>query len=566
LTDINHTASPVSIAPARGRLLLLFAPILVVLAGAAVLFATAMAYPAERGSLVAAAEILAGVAGLFAIVELYHQIRVRQAAQRGLQRAQERAGDLVESAMDPIITIDELQHIVTFNTAAEETFGWTRDQVIGKPVDMLMPERFRSRHREHIEQFAAVGTTSRRMGGQAVLAGLRASGEEFPIEASISQYHEGDEVRFTVILRDVTERTRAQERLAASEARMRGILDSAMDAIITVDGDQRVVLFNAAAEAMFGYRREEALGMPLETFLPDRFRSVHAEHVRQFGAGATPSRRMADARVVTGLRRDGEEFPIDAAISHLTDGDTRFFTVILRDVSARVRAIEALRRSKEELQELGAAAQETRELEKSRVARELHDELGQSLTMLRMDVAWCRANLGGDGAGIAAKLERMEALLKTTVAATRRIASDLRPLMLDDLGLVPALEWLVQNMSQRAGIACDFTIDDPGLVLPPAHSTAIFRIVQEALTNIAKHAGATRAEVAVRQHEESVRITIHDDGVGFATDDPRKPSSYGLLGLRERATLLRGTATIRSEPGAGTAIAIELPLPGPKPS
>jgi PAS domain S-box-containing protein len=406
------------------------------------------------------------------------------------------------------------------------------------------------------------------MGGQAVLAGLRASGEEFPIEASISQYHEGDEVRFTVILRDVTERTRAQERLAASEARMRGILDSAMDAIITVDGEQRVVLFNAAAEAMFGYRREEALGMPLETFLPDRFRSVHAEH-------RAAIRRRRDTLSANGRTHvwlpafvaTAKSFPSTPRSRHLTDGDTRYFTVILRDVSARVRAIEALRRSKEELQELGAAAQETRELEKSRVARELHDELGQSLTMLRMDVAWCRAQPRRRRRGYSQPSSSgWKALLKTTVAATRRIASDLRPLMLDDLGLVPALEWLVQNMSQRAGIACDFTIDDPGLVLPPAHSTAVFRIVQEALTNIAKHAGATRAEVAVRQHEEFVRVTIHDDGVGFAMDDPRKPSSFGLLGLRERATLLRGTATIRSEPGAGTAIAIELPLPGRKPS
>ena len=421
-----------NIAPCRGRLLLLFAPILAALAGAAVLFAIAMTYPAERASLIVAAEMLAGISGVLAMVTLYRQARVRQAAQREWQSTQARAGDLAESAMDPIITIDEARHVVMFNAAAEATFGWTREQVIGRPVEMLIPERFHPRHRGHIEKFAQTGTTARRMGGHAVLAGVRASGEEFPIEASISQHREADALRLTVILRDVTE---------------------------------------------------------------------------------------------------------------------------------RVRAMEALRQSKEELQELGAAAQETRELEKSRIARELHDELGQSLTMLRMDVAWCKGHLETDGAGVAAKLERMETLLKATVTATRRIASDLRPLMLDDLGLVPALEWLVQNMSQRTSVPCEFTIDDPALALPSAQSTAVFRIVQEALTNIAKHAHAARAEVVVRQHEDAVRVTIRDDGVGFATDDPRKPASYGLLGLRERAALLRGTATIRSEPGAGTTIEVELPLP-----
>jgi signal transduction histidine kinase len=263
---------------------------------------------------------------------------------------------------------------------------------------------------------------------------------------------------------------------------------------------------------------------------------------------------------VTGLRRDGDEFPIDAAISHLRDGQHVFYTVILRDVSAREKALADLKRSKQELSDMVAAAEATREQEKSRVARELHDELGQALTMMRMDVAWCKANLASASPVAQPKLERMENLLKTTVAATRRIASDLRPLMLDDLGLVPALEWLAQNVAQRSNIACDFSIDDPAIALPPAHSTAVFRIVQEALTNIAKHAHATHARVALRRQGSLFEIVIEDDGVGFAIDDPRKPESFGLLGLRERISLLKGTAEIRSSPGAGTTIVVSLPL------
>ncbi|MFO1302240.1 MAG: PAS domain-containing sensor histidine kinase [Burkholderiales bacterium] len=472
----------------------------------------------------------------------------------------QRATLLFESAMDPIVVIDAGQRITGFNAAAEAAFGWTLAEVTGQPLDILIPERFRARHKRHVESFAETGTTSRRMGMQSILVALRKDGREFPIEASISQYADADGKHLTVILRDVTERMRAQSQLAASEARMRGVLDSAMDAIITVDGDQRVVLFNKAAEAMFDTSREEALGAPLANFIPDRFSATHADHVRAFGEGTASSRRMADTRIVTGKRRNGDEFPIDAAISHLREGNDTFYTVILRDVSAREKALSDLRRSKQELSELGAAAEATREQEKSRIARELHDELGQALTMMRMDVAWCKANLAAAHAAAPAKLDRMEQLLKTTVAATRRIASDLRPLMLDDLGLVPALEWLAQNMTQRAGVACDFSIDDPGIVLPPAHSTAVFRIVQEALTNIAKHAHATRASIAVRRDGDSIEISIHDDGVGFAADDPRKPESFGLLGLRERISLLRGTATIVSAPGAGTRIVVRLPL------
>ena len=129
-----------------------------------------------------------------------------------------------------------------------------------------------------------------------------------------------------------------------------------------------------------------------------------------------------------------------------------------------------------------------------------------------------------------------------------------------NVGLVPALEWLVQNMRHRTGLACELTIDDPAITLPSAQSTAVFRIVQEALTNVAKHARASRAEVALRRIGGSLEVTVRDDGVGFAVQEPRKPESFGLLGLRERISLLRGTASIDSAPGAGTTIVVTIPL------
>jgi signal transduction histidine kinase len=260
------------------------------------------------------------------------------------------------------------------------------------------------------------------------------------------------------------------------------------------------------------------------------------------------------------MRRNGEEFPIDASISKTAESGRRFYTVILRDITARLAAEEALRKSKDELQALGAAAHMTREQEKSRIARELHDELGQLLTMLQMDVVWCKEKLPYGNESFQARLDRMEGLLKGTIAATRRIASDLRPLMLDDLGLVPSLEWLVENFSQRTGIVCRLDIAGRDLVLPKAHATAIFRIVQESLTNIAKHANATHASISIGDDDdEALVVRIEDDGVGFATDAPRKPNSFGLFGLRERASLMGGQATIESMPGKGTKVVVRVP-------
>ena len=365
--------------------------------------------------------------------------------------------------------------------------------------------------------------------------------------------------------REAHARQLADRESRRSERHFRGMLDSAMDAIVTVDDNQRVVLFNHAAETMFGWPSDEVIGAPLARFIPARYRDAHAVQVERFGDARTAPRRMGGSlRIVTGLRRNGEEFPIDASISsQIEESGKRFYTVILRDITARLAAEEALRRSKDELQTLGAAAHMTREQEKSRIARELHDELGQLLTMLQMDVAWCKQTLPYGNEAFEARLDRMEKLLKSTIAATRRIAADLRPLMLDDLGLVPSLEWLVENFSQRTGIACALSIGERDLELPTAHASAIFRIVQESRTNIAKHAQATHADIALERDGDELVVRVEDDGVGFSPAAPRKPSSFGLFGLRERASLLGGDAAITSAPGAGTTVEVRLPIKAP---
>jgi len=541
-----------------------FSAVLALCAAATLLAAIAGLSGWHRTELLFSTAALGSAIALVATVLLYQQSAQRRAADTALQNAEARVGGIIDSAMDPIITIDEAQRVVLFNQAAEAVFRWPRAAVIGQPLDLLLPARFRGTHHHHIEHFGKTGVTTRRMGGQAILAGLRADGEEFPMEASISQHIENGKKLFTVILRDVTERMHAKESLIRSEERLRGILDSAMDAIVTVDERQHIVLFNDAAEQVFGCPRAEALGAPLSWFIPERFRAAHGEHIQRFGATGTSSRRMGAQRIVTGLRRNGEEFPIDASISQITEHGNKFYTVILRDVTDRVAAEQALRQSKEELQQMALAAHSVREQEKTRIARELHDELGQALSALKMDVIWLREKADPLDNSSSKKLAAMETMLDQTVAATRRISADLRPLMLDDLGLIPAAEWLVQNFTQRTGIACTLNVGDPEPELHDPNATAVFRIVQESLTNIARHAQATHVEIGIVQAGSSVQVRVRDNGIGF---DPqtRKPGSHGLTGLRERAMLLGGTAIITSAPGAGTTIEVSLPMASTEP-
>ena len=335
-------------------------------------------------------------------------------------------------------------------------------------------------------------------------------------------------------------------------ARLRGLLDSAMDGIISVDDAQRIVIYNRAAEKMFGWSSDEVLGKPLDLLIPERYRGGHGQQMRRFGATGTTSRRMGDNTVLYALRKDGVEFPIEASISQLQVPEGKLYTVILRDVTERVRA-------REELAAFAAESSGVREQEKSRIARELHDELAQSLTALKMDTIWMRDHVSDSDAAAQEKISQMLAMLDTAVASVRRIAADLRPLVLDDLGFVPAIEWVVQNFTQRTGIPCELKIDEELEVQEP-FATGVFRIVQESLFNVAKHARASRVEVEVEKQGDVLLLHVQDDGIGFRTGAPRKPQSLGLVGLRERAQLLRGEVRVESAPGAGTRVEARIPV------
>lgn len=253
-----------------------------------------------------------------------------------------------------------------------------------------------------------------------------------------------------------------------------------------------------------------------------------------------------------GPRRTSEAFPTGASISQFSEADRKLFTVLLPDVAERIR-------DQAERMAFAVAVNAALEEEKARVARELHDELAQSLTALKMDTIWVRDNAAAPET-LSAKLTDMLEVLDTTIAATRRIAADLRPMLLDDLGLVPAIEWLVGHFTQRCSVACKLSADE-ALELQEPYATAVFRIVQESLANVAKHAGATEVAVTIDKVPRAVTLTVRDNGCGFSTTAPRKRQSLGLMGLRERAELLGGRVAIDSAPGQGTCVEAHIPLP-----
>ncbi len=356
----------------------------------------------------------------------------------------------------------------------------------------------------------------------------------------------------------------ALESARATDRRLHSIVDSAMDAIITVDSKQRITLFNRAAERIFGYESREVLGQPLDMLMPGRFRGTHHKHVEHFGDTGVSSRPMGHMRIVAAQRHNGEEFPIDASISQVEVGGERYFTVILRDVSRRVAAEKDLKQVREDLRELAVASRTAREQENARISRELHDELGQNLTSLKMDLAWLEQALKEPDTEVKKTLADMRKLLDTTMAAARRISADLRPLLLDDLGLAAALEWLAQETGRRHGFAVKLDIGEDCKQLAEPLASQLFRVVQESLTNVARHAEAKIVSIRIVRKGNEVQLRVEDDGRGLSPADLEKKGSFGLTGIRERVYMLNGRVDFRGEPGRGTRIVVAVPAPEAK--
>lgn len=222
-----------------------------------------------------------------------------------------------------------------------------------------------------------------------------------------------------------------------------------------------------------------------------------------------------------------------------------------------VQAESQLRQSQAQLQELAGFLQTVREEERSRIARELHDELGQALTVLRIDLAWLRSRCAAAEPGVLAKLAAAHALVERTVDAVRRISEDLRPAMLDDLGLAAALEHHVARFSESTGIVCELAMNREEFELDDRLATALFRLVQESLTNAARHAAAKRVTMRIEDLDDAIRLAVADDGRGFAVTADHK--GFGLLGMHERVKTLGGSLMIDSTPGGGTRVEARLP-------
>jgi signal transduction histidine kinase len=266
------------------------------------------------------------------------------------------------------------------------------------------------------------------------------------------------------------------------------------------------------------------------------------------------------------LKQGATDYVLKGRLSRLTPAVSRALeeSAQRRD---RERAEEDLRHSHGQLRALTGRLQSVREEERTHIAREVHDELGQALTGLKLDLSWLASRPRG-ARGLQRKVKAMSAQIDATIQAVRRIATELRPGVLDSLGLAAAIEWQAADFQTRTGIPCETRIEVPEALLDQDFSTACFRIFQETLTNIIRHAEATRVAVALTQDGADLVLTVRDNGRGISERDVAHSRSIGLLGMRERAAQVGGKITFQGQPRAGTTVTMRAPLPtsaGPRP-
>ena len=516
-----------------------------------------------------------------------------------LEQSETRLRSIVETAHDGIITADVRGSIAFWNRAAQSIFGYTAEEIVGRPVTTIIPERFHNAYARELARVASTGK-GRLVGKTVEMIGLRKDGSEFPAELSLAVWRTTEGMFLTALLRDISERKHAEEELQRYRHRLEEVVEKRTAELRRVNEELRTEI----AERKRAEKAVRDQSRILETFFkhtitPLAFLDRDFNFIRVNEAYADADERDAsefpgrnhfelypsDARAIfervvqTKTPFETVERPFtypdhpewgttywDWSLVPILDaeGEVEFLVLSLKDVTERKQAQQELERSRQELRELAAHVQTAREQERAEVAREIHDELGQVLTGLEMDLAWLHTRLAENDEGsrhaLLDKLDAMSSLVDTTIESVQRIAAELRPGVLDDFGLLAAIEWQAQEFEKRAGIPCTLLLAIEDIHLEDAASTALFRIVQEALTNVARHAEATTVAISLKQEGDTLHLKVKDNGKGIAEDAMTGSASLGILGMRERARFLGGEVSITGLAKKGTTVEVTVPL------
>jgi len=483
---------------------------------------------------------------------VFRDITEAQRAKAALKRSEERFRALIENVQDILLVLDRDGTIRYVNPTIQNLLGYLPEELLVRDAFSLLHPEDRPKILDLVraggERPDASETDEFRVrhknGTWRLLAGVGKNQLDNPEIGGI-----------VITAQDITELKRADQQALLRTS----LLDHLRSAVIALDMEGRIIYWNSFASKLCHWTPEEVLGKNIrEVTIPPPNRGRYEQVI-----GAVLKTGYFEGELPL-LRRDGTTFPAVLTVTAVRDrrGLLIGYAGVAVDVTEQKQAEEHLKASGEQLRQLATHNQSLRETERARIARDIHDEMGQHLTALKIDLFHIAKDLKGKGARqeAARNIESAIGLVDSAIQSVRRISAELRPSILDDLGIASAIEWQLQEFQSRTRIRCAIRRPDEDVPLEPDCSTQVFRIFQEVLTNIARHANASAVRVGIKQENGHLVLNVRDNGKGITQQQIMARGSLGLLGMRERALQVNGELSIRGLRGKGTSVSLRVPI------
>lgn len=476
-----------------------------------------------------------------------------------LQQSRNQLQATIEAIPDPLFVVDLEGRYLDVHASRPELLAAPAEELLGKKLVDFKPPAVAEACMNGLRKAHETGAV---VTGLEIELPLETGNRWFELSIAPKKGRPQSDPRFVAMSRDITDRKRAEQQLHASEQMFRAIVEHSPDIIVRLDRDCRRIYINPAMQKLAGIDPSRLLGKtPMETYFVDTPEArataqLAEESVREVIKTGKTVERETFWGVLNGRRL---HFYTLYAPEFDQNGNVTGVVSVARDIRELKEKELNLEASRNMLRVLAARRDSAREEERKRIAREIHDELGQMLTAFRLDVATLKFEHGTKDPAIAQRCQKLIEMTDQTIQVVRNIASALRPASLD-MGMSAALEWLSNEFQVRTGVECRLHIGPSLDGFTEEQSTAVFRIVQESLTNVARYAQARQVDITLSEIAEGYVMTIKDDGKGFDPDGVRG-RSFGLVGIRERALMLGGDVRIDSRPGEGTAVEVVIPFP-----